>query len=64
MAMPVMACELEGKPGYKYGPNGKCYTYTPGDERSRARARLKAELQGYAIRRAQERRGVREELEE
>ena len=47
--MPVMSCEEDGKPGYKYGESGACYTFTPGDPESRAAARRKAEEQGRAI---------------
>jgi hypothetical protein len=47
--MPVMACTLEGKPGYKYGDSGKCYTYSPGDEPGRKEAKRKAHIQGAAI---------------
>jgi hypothetical protein len=56
--MPVEDCEVDGKPGYRWGRQGVCYTYDPGNERSRAAARLKAELQGRAIeaRRNQENR--------
>ncbi len=46
--MPVQACQLDGKPGFKWGGKGKCYTYTAGSLRSKARARLKAEAQGRA----------------
>lgn len=47
--MPVQRCEKDGKPGYKWGQEGFCYTYTPGDDRSELRARDKAEEQGRAI---------------
>jgi hypothetical protein len=47
--MPVMACTAEGKPGYKYGDSGKCYTYSPGDEPGRKEAKRKAHIQGAAI---------------
>lgn len=47
--MPVKACQLQGRPGFKWGDAGTCYTYTPGSERSKARARAKAETQGRAI---------------
>jgi len=30
--MPIRSCQKDGKPGYKYGDEGACYTYTPGDE--------------------------------
>ena len=39
--MPVKRCTSRGKPGYKWGDKGKCYT-GPG-------ARVKAAKQGRAI---------------
>ncbi len=48
--MPVRECNSGGRPGYKYGDSGKCYTYTPGNTQSRVTARKKAEKQGVAIR--------------
>lgn len=47
--MPVMTCSEKGKPGYKYGSSGHCYTYTSGNEPSRKKAKRKAILQGTAI---------------
>jgi hypothetical protein len=47
--MPVQDCREDGKPGYKYGDEGFCYTYTPGNEKSRKSAKQKAYLQGVAI---------------
>lgn len=47
--MPVKECEDGGKPGYKYGDSGKCYTYTPKDEVSRNKAKRQAIIQGIAI---------------
>ena len=47
--MPVMPCRKQGKPGYKWGKSGKCYTYTSGDKKSRDRAKAKAVKQGRAI---------------
>lgn len=47
--MPVKTCNKDGKPGYKWGNKGHCYTYTPGNEQSRKRARNKAIKQGRAI---------------
>ena len=44
-----MKCNKDGKPGWKWGESGKCYTYDPGDEKSRRRAKLKAQRQGQAI---------------
>jgi hypothetical protein len=52
MMMPVQECQREGKPGYRWGQSGKCYTYTPGNARERAEARLRAEMQGRAARKA------------
>ena len=39
--MPVMRCQANGKPGYKWGESGKCYT-GPG-------AKAQAQRQGRAI---------------
>ena len=47
--MPVKTCRSGGKPGYKYGSSGKCYTYTPSNKRSKGRAKQKAYIQGAAI---------------
>lgn len=52
--MPIKKCTKNGKPGYKYGDAGKCYTYTPDNEESRKRAKGKAETQGYVIRKHSE----------
>ncbi len=47
--MPVQLCRKDGKPGYKYGESGHCYTYEVGNEASRKKAKQKAHLQGAAI---------------
>ena len=47
--MPVKGCQENGKPGFKWGDQGKCYTYTPGNEVSKKRAHDKAIKQGRAI---------------
>lgn len=47
--MPVKDCTSNGKPGYKAGEEGFCYTYTPGNEQSRKEAKRKAYLQYVAI---------------
>lgn len=47
--MPIMRCQKNGKPGFKWGERGTCYTYTPGDKAGRERAREKALVQGRAI---------------
>lgn len=47
--MPVIRCVKDGKPGWKYGEEGFCYTYTPGNEKSSNEAKRKAYLQGAAI---------------
>lgn len=48
--MPIQGCIKDGRPGYKWGKNGKCYTYTPGDKTSRERAKRRARAQGAAAR--------------
>lgn len=47
--MPVQECEENGKPGYRYGGEGKCYTYTADNEESRKHAKQQAYIQGAAI---------------
>lgn len=44
-----MVCKENGKPGFKYGEEGKCYTYPPGSESGRNSAKRKAIMQGSAI---------------
>lgn len=46
--MPVHACALDGKPGYRWGGSGKCYTYKPGDKAAEERAKAQARAQGRA----------------
>ena len=47
--MPVKQCSRDGKPGYKWGDEGYCYTYNEGNESQKKRAKNDAILQGYAI---------------
>lgn len=47
--MPLKKCQNNNKPGYKWGEEGKCYTYTPGNEESRNQAKQKAINQGIAM---------------
>jgi hypothetical protein len=51
--MPVQRCSKDGKPGYKYGESGACYTYTAGSRVSRDAAYAKAVIQGQAIKASQ-----------
>lgn len=46
--MPIKSCQFEGQPGYKWGDQGKCYTYDPESERSQKSAKRKAIRQGVA----------------
>lgn len=46
--MPIQTCQADGKPGFKWGDAGKCYTYTAGDDASRNAAKQKAIKQGLA----------------
>lgn len=50
--MPVESCSSDGKPGFRWGNQGKCYTYTPGNEQSMQSAKMKANKQGIAARAA------------
>ncbi len=47
--MPIKRCQNEGKPGYKWGDQGKCYIYNPNDESSIKDAKKSAVAQGVAI---------------
>jgi hypothetical protein len=47
--MPVNSCSSGEKPGFKWGDSGKCYTYTPNNEKSMSEAKRKATIQGIAI---------------
>lgn len=47
--MPVQPASADGRPGYRWGERGKVYTYRPGDEVGRRRARSLAARQGRAI---------------
>jgi hypothetical protein len=47
--MPVKSCQSDKDPGFKWGDQGKCYTYTPKNEGSMRNARKKATAQGIAI---------------
>lgn len=47
--MPLKRCSDSGKPGWKWGDRGKCYTYKKGDPSSEKKAKKKAIKQGVAI---------------
>jgi len=51
--MPVGRCSENGKSGWRWGEQGKCYTYTSGDKASEKAAKLKAIRQGLAAAYAQ-----------
>jgi len=57
--MPVQACQQNGKPGFKWGGGGKCFTYNPRDDESEERARQRATEQGRAIEASQRRQEKR-----
>lgn len=46
--MPVERCSEGGKPGFRFGDSGKCYTYTEGDQAGMRAARNKARAQERA----------------
>jgi len=48
--MPVVKCQRDGKPGWKWGDAGHCYTYTEGDTEGSDEAKAKAHKQGAAAR--------------
>ncbi len=47
--MPVTKCMEDGKPGYKWGEKGKCYTYDENDIASKHAAYDKMKKQMKAI---------------
>lgn len=47
--MPMKRCDVDGKPGFKWGDAGKCYTYTPGDAASIRAARKRCLQQAAAM---------------
>ena len=48
--MPVERVTVNGRPGYRWGKEGRVYTYTASSATSRANARARAEAQGRAAR--------------
>lgn len=42
-------CSIDNRPGWRWGKQGKCYPYTPGDKSSESRARNRALDQAIAI---------------
>lgn len=54
--MPVQRCQHNGRPGFRWGERGRCFTYAPGDQAGLERARERAAAQGRAIIAAQARR--------
>lgn len=57
--MPIKHCAHKGKPGFKWGDNGTCYTYESTNVVSIARAKLKAQMQGKAILHEQQKKGTK-----
>jgi hypothetical protein len=51
--MPIQRVTKNGKPAYRYGDEGKAYTYSAGNVAGRKRAKRKAIQQGLAIARRQ-----------
>ena len=47
--MPLEKCTSNGRPGYKWGTSGKCYTYDANNQAARERAKQLAVRQGQAI---------------
>jgi hypothetical protein len=47
--MPIKTCNEDGRPGYKWGDKGRCYTYKAGSESAKKSAKKKAIKQGVAI---------------
>ena len=51
--MPIKNCLLNGKPGFKWGDQGTCYTYEKGNNNSMMAAKDKAIKQARAILKSQ-----------
>ena len=47
--MPIQECQVEGKPGFKWGNSGKCYTYDKDSDASKKTARKECMRQGVVI---------------
>ena len=47
--MPIKKCQIDNKPGFKWGDEGTCYPYTQGNKKERDEAANKAARQGRAI---------------
>lgn len=47
--MPVKDCQINGRPGKKWGDSGTCYPYTKGNTQSERAAYDKAARQGRAV---------------
>lgn len=50
--MPVMSCTVNGKPGHKYGENGKCYTGEDSEAKAKEQGRAIKAAQHNAVRKA------------
>lgn len=46
--MPIKKCSLDGKPGWKWGDEGTCYTYDPESASGSTVAKAKATKQAAA----------------
>jgi hypothetical protein len=55
--MPLQRCEQDGRPGWKWGATGACFTYAPGSLSAENIARKNAMAQAVAISFAQKRAG-------
>jgi hypothetical protein len=47
--VPVKRCQEDGRPGFKWGDQGKCYAYDAGSDAGRRRAKELAIRQGIAV---------------
>lgn len=61
--MPLQRCEEEGRPGWKWGEAGKCFTYAPGSAAAEKLARQRAMAQAVAISHSQERAGTKPDID-
>ncbi len=54
---PLERCQKDGRPGWKWGAGGACFTYDPNDKGGEKAARKKAMDQAVAIAYSEKRAG-------
>jgi hypothetical protein len=60
--VPLQRCEDGGRPGWRWGQAGKCYTYAPGSAAAQRLAKQRAMAQAVAMSHQQQAAGKKPEL--